>query len=262
MIPLRAPQMSDFLQWAHLRETSREYLTPWEPIWPSDDLTRSHFETQDTIELGQSVGGSRDYRSGFMSRLAAELSRAKPISFTDQLPLIFRGKSQIPNIGINSVGKPGVDDRQARDAEPGAHRVDLGQGGVDRGLHATRERVEGPLKTRQIEQHELVARAGDHADGEVDAEGFQNPATDAVFQRIVAKEAEVAGAAAGGDAGRGGNHAALRRVLGDFVEVRRRGGLERRQVILFLGSDVAQAVEDDQRELGIGFECQFGIKRV
>ncbi|MGA2058090.1 MAG: DUF1501 domain-containing protein [Bradyrhizobium sp.] len=80
----------------------------------SDDLTRSHFETQDTIELGQAAGGSRDYRSGFMSRLAAELTRAKPISFTDQLPLIFRGKTQTPNIGIASVGKPGVDDRQAR----------------------------------------------------------------------------------------------------------------------------------------------------
>jgi uncharacterized protein (DUF1501 family) len=80
----------------------------------SDDLTRSHFETQDTIELGQSVAGSRDYRSGFMSRLAGELTRVKPIAFTDQLPLIFRGKSQIPNIGINSVGKPGVDDRQAK----------------------------------------------------------------------------------------------------------------------------------------------------
>jgi uncharacterized protein (DUF1501 family) len=80
----------------------------------SDDLTRSHFETQDTIELGQAVGGSRDYRSGFMSRLAKELTRVKPISFTDQLPLIFRGQSQIPNIGIASVSKPGVDDRQAR----------------------------------------------------------------------------------------------------------------------------------------------------
>jgi uncharacterized protein (DUF1501 family) len=80
----------------------------------SDDLTRSHFETQDTIELGQAAGGSRDYRSGFMSRLAAELTRVKPISFTDQLPLIFRGHSQIPNTGIASVSKPGVDDRQAR----------------------------------------------------------------------------------------------------------------------------------------------------
>jgi uncharacterized protein (DUF1501 family) len=81
---------------------------------PSDDLSRSHFETQDTIELGQAVGGSRDYRSGFMSRLAAELTRVKPIAFTDQLPLTFRGKDQIPNIGLNAVGKPGIDDRQAK----------------------------------------------------------------------------------------------------------------------------------------------------
>ncbi|MEW6640564.1 MAG: DUF1501 domain-containing protein [Pseudomonadota bacterium] len=80
----------------------------------ADDLSRSHFETQDTIELGQAVGHSRDYRSGFMSRLAAELTRVKPIAFTDQLPLTFRGKAQIPNIGINGVGKPGIDDRQAR----------------------------------------------------------------------------------------------------------------------------------------------------
>jgi uncharacterized protein (DUF1501 family) len=81
---------------------------------PSDDTSRSHFETQDTIELGQAVGGSRDYRSGFMSRLAAELSRVKPIAFTDQLPLTFRGKAQIPNVGINAVGKPAIDDRQAK----------------------------------------------------------------------------------------------------------------------------------------------------
>ena len=80
----------------------------------SDDLTRSHFETQDTIELGQSAGGSRDYRSGFMSRLATELARARPIAFTDQLPLMFRGQTQIPNIALNSVGKPGVDDRQTQ----------------------------------------------------------------------------------------------------------------------------------------------------
>jgi uncharacterized protein (DUF1501 family) len=81
---------------------------------PSDDLSRSHFETQDTIELGQAVGGSRDYRSGFMSRLAAELSRVKPIAFTDQMPLTFRGQAQIPNVGLNAVGKPGIDDRQAK----------------------------------------------------------------------------------------------------------------------------------------------------
>ncbi len=40
---LRAPQMSDFAEWAELRERSRQFLTPWEPVWPEDDLTRSAF---------------------------------------------------------------------------------------------------------------------------------------------------------------------------------------------------------------------------
>lgn len=40
---LRAPQLGDFAAWAALREQSREFLTPWEPIWPSDDLTRGSF---------------------------------------------------------------------------------------------------------------------------------------------------------------------------------------------------------------------------
>jgi ribosomal-protein-alanine N-acetyltransferase len=40
---LRAPQMADYGEWASLREKSREFLVPWEPTWPSDDLTRSAF---------------------------------------------------------------------------------------------------------------------------------------------------------------------------------------------------------------------------
>ena len=40
---LRLPVASDFPEWAALREQSRAFLTPWEPIWPPDDLTRSAF---------------------------------------------------------------------------------------------------------------------------------------------------------------------------------------------------------------------------
>lgn len=40
---LRTPVMGDFDAWASLREASREFLTPWEPIWPSDDLSRPAF---------------------------------------------------------------------------------------------------------------------------------------------------------------------------------------------------------------------------
>jgi ribosomal-protein-alanine N-acetyltransferase len=35
--------MSDHAEWAALREASREFLTPWEPTWPADDLTRAAF---------------------------------------------------------------------------------------------------------------------------------------------------------------------------------------------------------------------------
>lgn len=83
------------------------------PFAGTDDLTRSHFETQDTIELGQNIEGERDFRSGFMARLAATLTRVRPISFTDQIPLTFQGGEPIPNIAINNVGKAGIDDRQA-----------------------------------------------------------------------------------------------------------------------------------------------------
>src|SRR5258708_4586212 len=72
------------------------------PFAGTDDLTRSHFETQDSIELGQPVHSSRNYNSGFMARLATVLTRTKPIAYTEQLPLVFRGGHSIPNVGIGS----------------------------------------------------------------------------------------------------------------------------------------------------------------
>ncbi len=40
---LRMPQMSDYPAWAELRAQSREFLTPWEPVWTSSELTRASF---------------------------------------------------------------------------------------------------------------------------------------------------------------------------------------------------------------------------
>jgi ribosomal-protein-alanine N-acetyltransferase len=42
-VMLRAPQMADYAEWAALREASRNFLVPWEPTWPADDLTRGAF---------------------------------------------------------------------------------------------------------------------------------------------------------------------------------------------------------------------------
>ncbi len=104
------------------------------PFAGTDDLTRSHFETQDTIELGQDVKGTRNYRSGFMARLAKTLTQPRPIAFTDQLPLTFQGGDGIPNIAINSVGKPVIDARQASLITSMYHATPLA-GAVQEGFH-------------------------------------------------------------------------------------------------------------------------------
>ena len=40
---LRRPRLSDYRQWAALREQSRDFLTPWEPSWAGNTLTRESF---------------------------------------------------------------------------------------------------------------------------------------------------------------------------------------------------------------------------
>jgi len=84
------------------------------PFAGTTDLSRSHFETQDSIELGQDLGGRRDFRSGFLNRLAQTLNAKGAIAFTDQLPLIFQGGLQVPNMALRSVGKSGIDARQSQ----------------------------------------------------------------------------------------------------------------------------------------------------
>jgi uncharacterized protein (DUF1501 family) len=84
------------------------------PFAGTDDLSRSHFETQDSIELGQPISGHRNYQSGFMNRLGSVLSGREAISFTDQLPLIFRGDLQVPNQSLRQVAKPAIDTRQSQ----------------------------------------------------------------------------------------------------------------------------------------------------
>lgn len=42
-VTLRTPQMSDYPAWAELRAASRDFLTPWEPLWATDELSRSSF---------------------------------------------------------------------------------------------------------------------------------------------------------------------------------------------------------------------------
>jgi [ribosomal protein S5]-alanine N-acetyltransferase len=40
---LRAPEGRDFIDWSETREASRAFLTPWEPTWAGDELSRGSY---------------------------------------------------------------------------------------------------------------------------------------------------------------------------------------------------------------------------
>ena len=89
------------------------------PFAGTNDLSRSHFETQDSIELGQPLAGGKSFQSGFMNRLAQVLQKdsrrtVTPMAFTPHLPLSLRGDAQVANMALASVRKAGVDDRRSQ----------------------------------------------------------------------------------------------------------------------------------------------------
>ena len=90
------------------------------PYSGTDNLSRSHFETQDSIELGQQNHSSTAYGSGFLNRLATQLqgrpavTSPAPMAFTDQLPIALQGELRVPNTSLRNLSKPSVDTRQSR----------------------------------------------------------------------------------------------------------------------------------------------------
>lgn len=88
------------------------------PFAGTTDLSRSHFETQDSVEEGRSgerQDGSRAYGSGFLNRLAGALGgAAAPVAFTDGLPTAMTGTIVVPNVSLKGAGRAPFDERQTR----------------------------------------------------------------------------------------------------------------------------------------------------
>lgn len=82
------------------------------PFAGTNDASRSHFETQDSIEAGMATQTLGTVSSGFLNRLSQVLG-GTPISFTDALPTIFKGDLAVANISLKGVGKPAFDLRQS-----------------------------------------------------------------------------------------------------------------------------------------------------
>jgi uncharacterized protein (DUF1501 family) len=84
------------------------------PFAGTDDLSRSHFETQDNIERGEPLQQGGNFRSGFMARLSSTMTGVPAIAFTNNLPLSFQGAgSDIPNISLKGNSASHFDDRQS-----------------------------------------------------------------------------------------------------------------------------------------------------
>jgi uncharacterized protein (DUF1501 family) len=131
------------------------------PFAGTEDTSRSHFETQDSIELGQPLAGERDFQSGFLNRLAQKVAAARPISFTDQVPLSLRGSREVANIALKSVGKPAVDARQAALIA-----------GMYEGTHLAAAVNDG-FGVREEVMRKLTHEMSDSSRGAVAAKGFE-----------------------------------------------------------------------------------------
>lgn len=135
------------------------------PFAGTDDLSRSHFETQDSIELGQPSGGARNYRSGFLGRLSGTLlgssTQALAIAFTDALPLAFQGAATVPNLSLRNVGKPPFDERQARIL------------GAMYAGHHLETAVKDGLDLRQLVAQEMADEMGAANRGAINSKGFE-----------------------------------------------------------------------------------------
>ena len=84
------------------------------PFAGTDDLSRSHFETQNNNERGEPAGQDSNFRSGFLARLSGQLTGVPAIAFTNNLPLSFQGSARdIPNISLKGDTKARFNARQS-----------------------------------------------------------------------------------------------------------------------------------------------------
>ncbi|MBJ6370994.1 GNAT family N-acetyltransferase [Sedimentitalea arenosa] len=91
-LSLRPPTHSDFRAWSALRESSRDFLSPWEPSWAEDHLSRKAF-TNRVYWAQRSIGNGSAVPLFLMRRADQELVGAIT------LDNIRRGPAQAGTLG-------------------------------------------------------------------------------------------------------------------------------------------------------------------
>lgn len=95
---LRPPRPADWSAWAELRAESRRFLTPWEPSWPSDCLTKPAFNRR--IERQ-----SREWRQGRSYNFLTIRKSDNRMIGGVSLSRVLRGVAQSGMIGY-WIGEP------------------------------------------------------------------------------------------------------------------------------------------------------------
>lgn len=94
---LRPPRPQDWASWADLRAESRAFLTPWEPSWPADALSRRSFMQR----LRSQVSDWREDRGYTLLMFARDDTLLGGISLTH----VRRGVAQTASLGY-WIGEP------------------------------------------------------------------------------------------------------------------------------------------------------------
>ncbi|MBC6404868.1 MAG: GNAT family N-acetyltransferase [Rhodospirillales bacterium] len=97
-VTLRPMRSKDWRQWSRLRATSRHFLTPWEPIWPADALTRGAYRQRLKISDTEGRGGH-----GYTLHIFRREDEALMGAIT--LTHIRRGVAQMGTLGY-WIGEP------------------------------------------------------------------------------------------------------------------------------------------------------------
>lgn len=91
-LSLRLPEHRDFREWAKLRHQSRAFLSPWEPVWAADHLSRASF-------TNRVYWSQRAVKNGNAVPLFVFHKEAGQLVGAITLDNIRRGPSQVGTIG-------------------------------------------------------------------------------------------------------------------------------------------------------------------
>jgi uncharacterized protein (DUF1501 family) len=137
------------------------------PFCGSADTSRSHFQAQDLMEMGQPATGRLDYSSGFLNRLVEALGgagKAGGVAFTNNLTPVFKGAVPVPNVSLRAGMR---------------NPLPEGEGERIAAMYAgtTLETVAAAgIATRREVSQQLLAEMADSARGAGAARAFENQA--------------------------------------------------------------------------------------